>query len=326
MENKEKRLEKSEKERAKKVKKVRGGLRHLLSLKDYSEKEILETIKLAESVKKSPGKYKDVLHRKILLLIFSKPSLRTYLSFDIAMYKLGGHAIFYDLDQSTLGQKESIKDFSKVISRYADIVMARLYEHKDIEGLALNSSVPVINGLTNYFHPCQILGDFLTIKEKFKGKKLKDLRICYIGDGNNNITHSLIIGCNNLGMKLTVSCPDHEEYKPNSEIIGGTLYKYEKDPAKAIKGADIIYTDTWMSYHVEKGDEKRRIKTLSSFQINKELMSKNRKALFMHCLPAKRGQEVTDEIMDSEKSIVYDQAENRMWIEMAILLKLLGKA
>jgi len=296
----------------------------LLSLKDYSAKEICEIINLAERIKKSPGKYKDKLKRKTLFMVFSKPSLRTYLSFDIAMYKLGGHAIFYDLEQSTLGKKESIKDFGKVVGRYSDLIMARLYAHKDIEQLAEHSDVPVINGLTNDFHPCQILGDLMTIKEHIG--RLKRLRIVYVGDGNNNVTHSLIVGCNNLGLKLVVSCPDSLGYRPNKHVTDSTLYTYEKDPMKAVKGADIIYTDTWMSYNVPESAMKTRVRSLKAWQVNEKLFDVSKKARFMHCLPATRGEEVTDGVIDSERSIIYDQAENRMWVEMAILLKLLRKA
>ena len=297
--------------------------KHLLTLKDLSREELLEIIELAEKIKKNSEQYKKKLDGKNLLMIFAKPSLRTHLSFDVAMFQLGGHAIFYDLSGSTLGEKESIKDFSKVISRYVDIVMARLYEHKQIEELAEYSSIPVINGLTNAYHPCQIIGDFLTIKEKLG--KLRNIKITYIGDANNNVTHSLIIGCNKLGIDIIVSCPNKKKFLPDKAYIVNYKYKYEKDLKKAVKDTDIIYTDTWVSYHIPKSEEKRRIKALRNYQVNGKLFSINKKALFMHCLPAKRGEEVTDEVMDSSRSIIYDQAENRKWSEMAILLKLLGK-
>lgn len=295
--------------------------KNLLSLEDWSGKEILKLIKLGRKIKHGPHHYKDKLKGKTLLMIFAKPSLRTRLSFEIGMSKLGGHSVFYDLSHSTLGKKESIKDFSKVISRYADIVMARLYEHKQIEELAKHSSVPVINGLTDDFHPCQILGDFLTMNETLGN--LKKIRIAYLGDANNNVTHSLIVGCDKLGMEITVSCPDKKEFLPNKNAIGKAKYRYEKDPKKAVRNADVIYTDSWMSYNITKTAEKRRARALKPYQVNGKIFDVSKKALFMHCLPAKRGHEVTDDVIDSKRSVVYQQAENRMWIQMAILLKYL---
>ncbi len=297
-------------------------MKHLLSLNDWSKKEIEDTIELAIKLKKNPHKCINALSCKTLLMLFAKPSLRTHLSFDIAMYQLGGHAIFYDLSHSTLGEKESIKDFSKVISRYADVVMARLYAHKDIEELARYSDVPVVNGLTDYYHPCQALGDFMTIKEKLG--KIRGVKVVYLGDANNNVTHSLILEAQRVGASLIVSSPNKKEFLPNPAAIGKARYEYEKNPERAVKNADVIYTDTWMSYQIPKSQEKRRMKFLKMYQANGRLFAVNKKALFMHCLPAKRGAEVTDEVMDSPRSIVYDQAENRMWSEKAILLKLLG--
>ncbi len=295
----------------------------LLTLKDLTKEEILEIVYLAQKIKKNPKKYENTLRRKTLLMLFSKPSLRTHLSFDIGMYQLGGHAIFYDLHESTLGAKESIKDFAKVISRYADIVMARLYSHSDIIELAKYADVPVINGLTNAYHPCQILGDLLTIKEHFGS--LKGKKIAYLGDANNNVTHDLIIACDKLGMKIAVSSPKKKAFMPNKDYIGNYPFYFEESPKKAIKGVDIIYTDTWMSYHISESRKDARIRYLRPYQVNSKLMKLNKDAKFMHCLPAHRGDEVTDEVMDSKRSIIYDQAENRTYAEKAILLKLLGK-
>ena len=243
-------------------------------------------------------------------MLFAKPSLRTHLSFDVAMYQLGGHAIFYDLSHSVLGEKESIKDFSKVTSRYVNVIMARLYEHKDMEELAKFSSVPIINGLDNFSHPCQILGDLLTIKEHFG--KLDRIKLIFIGDADNNITTSLIYACPKIGIKLNIICP--KELKP--KIPGKYSLSFNPKDAKG----QIIYTDTWYSYHVEKSQYAKRKKLLRKFQVNKKLLGN---AKFMHCLPATRGDEVTDEVMDSKQSLVYDQAYNRLPIQQAILLKLL---
>ena len=294
---------------------------NLLSLKDLSSKEILSIISLAQTIKKSPKKYSNKLKNKTLLMLFAKPSLRTRLSFEMAMQQLGGNAIFFDISTSSIGKKESIKDASKVMSRYVSAIMARLYEQKNLEELAKHSSVPVINGLTNSFHPCQILGDLLTIKEKFKS--FKDTKITFVGDANNNVTHSLIIACNKLGIKLTVSSPNKKQFLPNKKIINNFKYKYEKSPKKAVKNATIIYTDSWMSYHIPKSEKEERKKILKPYKVNQKMLSYSKKALFMHCLPAKRGLEVTSKVLDSKRSIIYDQAENRMHIQKAILLKLL---
>jgi ornithine carbamoyltransferase len=296
--------------------------KHLLSLKNWFRHDIDGVLKLAGKIKKKPRKFENKLRRKNLLMMFAKPSLRTHLSFDIAMHQLGGHAIFYDLSHSVLGKKESIKDFSKVVSRYVDIVMARLYKHRDLEELAEWSDIPVINGLTNYFHPCQILGDFLTIKEKLRS--VKGRTICFLGDADNNVTHSLIEAGSKMGVKIVVSCPNNKMFLPNTDAIGRLGYRYEKDPNKAVRDADVIYTDSWMSYHIPKSQEKRRIKMLRRYRVDKKLFSVNSGALFMHCLPAVRGMEVTDDVMDSKRSIVYDQAENRLNVEKAILLKVLN--
>ena len=297
-------------------------MKDLLTLKNLSSSQILDLVALAEKVKKHPKRYKDKLRDKDLLMIFSKPSLRTHLSFDIAMHKLGGHAIFYSLSDSVLGKKESVKDFSKVIARYVDVVMARLYEHEDLEEMAEHSEVPLINGLTNYFHPCQILGDLLTIKEKLG--KLKDVKLTFIGDSDNNVTHSLIAACSKVGIELTVCCPNKKEFLPNKKAIGNLKYRYEKDPKKAVKNADVIYSDSWMSYHIPKSEKKERMRALKNYQANGKLMKESGRAKFMHCLPATRGVEVTDEVMDSKNSIVYDQAENRVYAEQAVLLKLIS--
>jgi len=305
-------------------------MKHLITLENYSEKEILDFINLAQKIKKSPLKYKNKLNGKILLMLFAKPSLRTHLSFDVAMYKLGGHAIFYDISNSPLGKKESIKDGAKVMSKYVDVIMARLYEHNDMVEFAKYSDVPIISGLDNLEHPCQVLGDLLTIKEKFG--KLKGLKLVYLGDGNNNVTHSLLYGCSKVGINMVISCPNRKEFLPNP-IILKKARKFAKkskieiisDPKIALKGADVLYTDTFMSYHIPESQKSRRLKFLMPYQVDNKLFNINKKALFMHCLPASRDVEVTDEVMDSKRSIVYDQAENRIWIQMSILLKLLEK-
>src|SRR3989344_3343782 len=269
-------------------------MKNILSINDLSKKEILDLIFLAEKIKKSPQNYNSKLKNKVLLDIFEKPSLRTRLSFEVAVYQLGGHTIFYDLGNSPLGKgKESIEDTSRVISRYIDVVMARLYSQQDLSNLAKYGSIPIINGLTDYEHPCQILGDFLTIKEKLR--KLSNIKLAYIGDAKNNVTHSLMFACSKLKIKMSIACP--KTMQPLIKVKG---IEVTQDINKAVKDSDIIYTDSWMSYQSPK-------------------------ALFMHCLPAQRGEEVTNEVIESKKSIVFDQAENRLHIQKAVLLWCMNK-
>jgi ornithine carbamoyltransferase len=285
-------------------------MKHLVTLKSYTEKDILNIISLAQKIKRQPKKYSTKLKGKSLLMLFAKPSLRTHLSFDLAMHQLGGHSIFYDLKNSSIGKKESWKDASRVMSRYVDGIMARVYGHKILEELAHYSQVPVISGLSDFSHPCQILGDLLTIKEKFR--KLRGIKLTFIGDADNNITTSLIIACPKVGIKLNIVCP-----KKLSPRLNGS-YSLSHNPKDA-KG-EILYTDTYMSYQIPKSQHSRRIKLLKPFQVTRSLL---KKAKFMHCLPATRGIEVTDEVMDSKQSLCYFQAENRLHIQKAILLRLL---
>ncbi len=304
-------------------------MKSLLSLKDLSKKEIEKLIDGAVDIKKAPEKYSDSLKGKTLLMIFEKPSLRTRISFETGMTQMGGHAIFMDTKDSPLGEKESIADTAKTSSRYCDIIMARLFKQTDIEELAKNTTVPVINGLTDTFHPCQILSDLQTIYEK--KKKLEGLKLCFSGDGNNNVTHSLLLGCSIMGMDISVGCP--KEHMPQPQIIeitkenskeSGSKIEISDNAEKAVEGADIVYTDTWLSYHIPKEQKEERISVFKPFQVTNELM-KNAKedALFMNCLPAMRGYEQTAEVIDGKQSIVFDQAENRLHMQKAIMLELL---
>jgi ornithine carbamoyltransferase len=305
-------------------------MRHFLTLRDLSREELLDVIEKAIELKANPEKYSNTLSGKTLLMLFEKPSLRTRVSFEVGMTQMGGHAIFYSIKDSPLGKKETIADTAKTASRYVDIIMARLFKHSDIEELAENSSIPVINALTDFSHPCQILADLMTIKEK-KSFKTK---LAYVGDGNNNVTHSLMYGTAMVGMNMTVGCPSGEEYQPHKQVLTEAKAIAEKtgsrldiihDAAKAVSNADIIYTDSWMSYHIPPEEEARRIEELKAFQVNPKLMGNaKRDAIFMHCLPAKRGQEVS-EVIDTEQSVVFDQAENRLHAQKAIMLNLLNK-
>ena len=286
-------------------------------------------IEYGADTKKFPKKYKKMLEDKTMLMIFTKPSLRTRISFQRAMFDMSGHAIDYILPADDM-KRDSIKDIAKTTSRYADCIMARLHEHKDMIELAENASVPVINGLTNFNHPCQALSDMLTIKEN-KGK-LKGIRLVYVGDAKNNMTHSLMFVCAKLGLKMTVCCP--RSMMPNKRVIDackdiskrtkGSIML--KNSTKGIEGADVVYTDTWMSYHIPQSQKKKRFSALKNFRVTKALMSRaGKKAIFMHCLPAQRGVEVDQDVIDGPQSVVYDQAENRLHVQKAILLKVFGK-
>ena len=249
------------------------------------------------------------------------------------MFQLGGHAIFFDMHEAPLAKgKESISDTAKTASAYVNIIVARLFEHANIEELARNAGAPVINGLTNFSHPCQILSDLLTIRERFG--KLKGLKLAYFGDANDNIVHSLLYACPKAGIDLVICCPDKKEFRPLVSVVDFATREARHNATKIVissnaeitKGADIIYTDTWMSYHIPKSEEKRRIAALKRFQVNSKIMKLAKKdAIFMHCLPAKRGQEVSTEIIDGKQSIVWKQAENRLHMEKAILIWLLKR-
>ncbi len=303
-------------------------MRHFLSIKDLSKGELLYLVKKAMDIKKDPRKYEDAMDDKTLLMIFEAPSLRTRLSFEAAMLQMDGHAIFYTTSESTLGKKESMKDFSRVASRYVDVIMARLFSHSDLEELAKYSSVPVINGMTSAEHPCQIIGDFLTMLERRKINK-----IAYVGDCNNNVTNSLLYAAAMLGIDIAIACPKGREFEPDRSVINecrritkksGSHIEVFHKARQAVKDADFVHTDSWMSYRIPKEMEPLRIKKLRPFQVNAQLMNYSNNALFMHCLPAKRGHEVTDEVIDSRNSVVIDQAENRLHAQKAILIWLLN--
>ncbi len=309
-------------------------MQHLISLKDVSAEWIRETLSLAAKVKKQPGKFKNKMNGKTLLMLFEKPSLRTRVSFETGMTQMGGHAIFYATGNSPLGAgKESVYDTVKTLSRYVDIIMARLFSHSMIVEMAKFSSVPVINALTNFSHPCQILGDLMTIQEK-KGK-LKGLTLAYLGDSKNNVTHSLLFGCSKVGMNIRVGCPKGANYRPEGEVVQEAMKQAKKsgskvvitnDPMETVKDADIVYTDSWMSYHVPPNELKARIKALTPYQVNARLMRRAAKnAIFMNCLPALRGYEQTAEVIDGPQSVVFDEAENRLHIQKAIMIMLLSR-
>ncbi len=304
----------------------------LIDLTNLTKKELLAVIDLADNIKKHPAKYLQKLHNKTLLMLFDKASLRTRVSFEVGMTELGGHAIYYNVSDSPLGKKETMSDTAKTASRYVDIIMARIGSHEDLVDLALNSSVPVINAMTNFAHPCQILADLQTIREK-KGN-FKNLKLAYLGDSNNNVTHSLLFGCAIMGIHISVGCPKGHVYEPPKEALvkaqsiaqkSGAKIEITHDAKKAVKDAEVVYTDSWMSYHIPKSKMKARIKVLTPFQVNKKLLSQAKSnAIFMNCLPAMRGMEQTAEVIDGSQSVVFDQAENRLHSQKAIMLTLLN--
>lgn len=295
----------------------------LLTLSELSKKEFLQIIDYSIKIKKESknGKNTPLLKNKTLAMIFQKPSTRTRVSFEVGMFQLGGQAINLSSSDMQLSRGESIQDTSKTLSRYVDCIMARVYDHSLLEELSEFSTVPVINGLSNSFHPCQILADFMTIKEK--KKKLKGLKIAWIGDGNN-VCNSMIYGCALADMKMTVATP--KGFEPLQDVVNearkSTEIEVTTDPTKAIKNADVVVTDTFTSIH--NIDPKRSKKFLPKFQVNSKLMvDAKQDAIFMHCLPAKRGQEVTSSVIDGPQSVVWDEAENRLHTQKALLVFLI---
>ena len=307
-------------------------MQNLLSIRDLTKKEFMDILVQAKEIKQNPQAYSKEAYEKTLLMIFQVPSLRTILSFEVAMTQMGGHAINYHTEKSPWGiGKESIEDVAMTISRYCNIAMARMHDHEELKKLAENASIPVINGLTSFAHPCQILGDFLTIWEK--KKRLTNLKIAYFGDGNNNVTHDLIYASALLGVDITVACPKGSAYEPQAIVlkeatrltkVSGASIEITQNAQNAAEDADVLYTDSWMSYRVPKSQQKTRIKVFKPYQVTEKIVSHAKKdVIFMHCLPALRGQEVTKDVIDSKQSVVFDQAENRMHIQKAIIIELL---
>ena len=296
----------------------------ILTLDDLESKEINNIIDLAIDLKKElkKGKEKPLLQNKTLAMIFEKPSTRTRVSFETGMFQLGGHALTLSPNDLQLSRGESIADTARTLSRYVNVVMARVYDHKSLETFARNSSIPVINGLSDSYHPCQILADLMTIKEH--KKNLKKIKIAWIGDGNN-VCNSLILGCAKLKIQLSVAIPDG--YEPEFDVIKigkeAEILEVSDNPETAVQDADVVMTDTFVSIHNTNSDRVKKF--LPKFQVNQALMNKAKKdAIFMHCLPAKRDQEVTSDVIDGSQSVVWDEAENRLHVQKALLVHLLG--
>lgn len=299
----------------------------ILAISDLSTSDIREILDLAAKVKASRAKYACALKGKTLGLIFQKPSNRTRVSFEIGMVQLGGYALYLGPGEIDMGVRESVKDVACVLSRYLDGIVARTYKHRDIKDLASYANIPVINGLSDFAHPCQALSDIFTIKEHFGS--FKGLALAYVGDGNN-VLNSLMCASATVGLDIRVATP--KGYEPSKETMllaklftkeSGSSVELMNDPEAAVRGADILYTDVWVSMGQES-QAKKRLKAFRNFQVNDRMLKlANKDCIVMHCLPAHRGQEITDSVIDSRHSVVYDQAENRLHVEKAILLKLL---
>ena len=298
-----------------------------LSIKDFSPADIQYLLTLARQVKAHPTTYSEALKRKTLALIFEKPSLRTRVSFDVGIQQLGGFSIYLSPAEINLGKRESVFDVAKNLERMVQGIMIRTFAHEIVEQMAEYASIPIINGLTDYSHPCQAMADYMTMWE-VKGK-LTGLKVAYVGDGNN-VAHSLMFAGAQLGAHVWVATP--KGYEPKAEATawsakrgrdtGGTC-NVTNDVREAVSGADVVYTDTWASMGQE-AEKEQRAKIFAPYQVNMKLFAQAKPdAIFMHCLPAHRGEEVTDEVIDSPRSVVFQEAENRLHAQKAIMLELM---
>jgi ornithine carbamoyltransferase len=299
---------------------------HLISIADLSVEDIDDILDMAEDLKKKryAGVKTDYLKNKSLAMIFEKSSTRTRVSFEVGMTDLGGHALYLDTGTTQLGRGETIEDTAKIISGYAHGIMIRAKSHDTVVKMAKNSRVPVINGLTDHEHPCQILADLMTIREH--KSRFGGLKLAWVGDGNN-VCNSWILASAIVGMKIAIACPPGYEPDPKvvkkAKTMGGDI-TITKDPKTAAKGADILYTDVWVSMGEEAEKEKRRM-DLKNYQINGGLLKLAKKdCLVLHCLPAHRGEEITDEVIKCPNSVIFDEAENRLHAQKALLVRLLG--
>lgn len=295
--------------------------RDFISLYDYTPEELRWLLERAKWLKERSrrGERWRPLEGKTLAMIFEKPSTRTRVSFEVGMFQLGGHALYLSSQETQLGRGETIADTARVLSRYVDAIMIRTFEHTKVEELARFSSVPVINGLSDLLHPCQVLSDIFTIWEKLG--RYEGVRVAYVGDGNN-VANSWINGALRMGMELRIACP--RGYEPNGEILEralreGARVTVSSDPREALRGAEVLYTDVWASMGQES-EREERLRVFRPYQVNQELLEfAGQEILVMHCLPAHRGEEITDEVIDGPCSVVFDQAENRLHVQKAIL-------
>ncbi len=306
-------------------------MKHLLCLNDWTTEEIIHLLDLASKLKYEQNngiRHDHHLRGKTMGMIFSKSSTRTRVSFEVGMQQLGGYALFLSSADIQLGRGETVHDTAKTLSRYLDGIMIRTFKQQDVEDLSRYGSIPIINGLTDELHPCQILADLQTIREK-KGA-LKGLKLAYVGDGNN-VAHSLLIGCAKTGMNISVASPQgytcSKKYTDMALKIAestGSVIELTSDPKKAVLNADVVYTDTWVSMGMEK-EKEERMAIFAPYQVNSSLLASAKPdVIFMHCLPAYRGYEVTEEIIDGPCSVVFDEAENRLHAQKAVMVTLMS--
>ncbi|MBQ04658.1 ornithine carbamoyltransferase [Candidatus Bathyarchaeota archaeon] len=320
-----------------------GDCMNLLSDFDLNKEQVHEILDLSTRIKANPGKYGDSMKNKTLIMLFELASLRTRISFEAGMNRLGGHAIFYSIEGGKFTRSETLEDGVKNLNKYVDAVMIRALKQDAVERIGAAATIPIINGMTETYHPCQNLADLLTIQE-YKGK-LAGLKIAYVGDGGCNTAASTMIGCSSVGMEVTVVCPENPKYSPSPEILrkikdhSGGEVEVSHNSDIGVVGADILYTDVWISAGMEE-EAKLRMKAFPPFQVDLELLKKaqpdcsvkrskdkvdlSKDPIVMHCLPAHRGYEITDEIMDSPYSVVFEQAGNRMHAQNGLLLWLLS--
>ena len=299
-------------------------MKHLLKMLDLSTDEIIDILNLADQLKyeRKHGIPHPRLKGKSLGMIFQKASTRTRVSFETGMYQLGGNPLFLSSNDLQIGRGEPVQDTARVLSRYLDGIMISTFEQKEVEDLAKYGSIPIINGLTDFCHPCQILADLMTIRE-FKGS-FDGLKMCFIGDGNN-MANSLIVGCLKVGMAVSIACPD--DYQPPREILdfaaGYDCFEMTNVPLDAAKNADVVITDVWASMGQEGEAEKRR-KAFAGYQINDEIMAAAKPdAMVLHCLPAHRGEEITEEVFEAHANEIFEEAENRLHAQKAVMVRLM---
>jgi ornithine carbamoyltransferase len=304
-------------------------LENFISIHDLSLYQFSKILDLTREIKDNSHRFRNKLKGKILAMVFQKPSLRTRMTFEVGMLQLGGEAVYLSPSDIQIGTRETVYDTGKNLERWVDAIMIRTFAHQNVIDLAQVCRIPVINALTDLLHPCQAMADFFTLKEK-RGD-LVNFKLAYVGDGNN-VCHSLLSAAAKAGSKMSVATPPG--YEPDPEIRKqaeedgketGASFLFTNDPSEAVKNADAVYTDVWASMGQEQ-EKENRTKIFAPFQVNKLLMAKAKEeAFFMHCLPAHRGEEVTDDVIDSSQSVVYDQAENRLHVQKVIMLLLLGK-
>ncbi len=302
-------------------------MKHLLKLEDWSTEEIMNTLNLADQLKyeQKHGIEHKYLQGKTLGMIFEKSSTRTRVSFEVGMTQLGGYPLFLSSNDLQIGRGEPVEDTARVLSRFLDAIMIRTFEQSEVEALAQYGSIPIINGLTDYCHPCQVLADLMTIRE-FKGK-LEGLKMCFIGDGNNML-NSLAVGALRAGMSFSAACP--EGYMPCEHIMEfgkqfGDKFQIVHDPMEAAKGADVVYTDVWASMGQEE-EKQIREKAFEGYQVNEELMGvTNKDCMVLHCLPAHRGEEITADVFEAHANEIFEEAENRLHAQKAVLVECLAE-